>query len=75
LLFGLLVADVEATENGEDRAGSSLGSGTRKEVFGSSVNVVTVRSRLLTLFRPLRFLFCLADIFFCDPNWFKIVGF
>lgn len=66
MLFGL-PADEEATENGEDMrfapAGSSLDVGTRKGVFGSSVRVVTVRSRLLALLRPLRcFLFCLADI-------------
>lgn len=51
----------EEGENGE--GDSSEESGTRKEVLGSSVNVVTVRSRLLTWFRPFRFLFWRADIY------------
>lgn len=46
--------------------GSSEERGTRKDVLGSSVNVVTVRSRLLTWLRPLRFLFCRAAM---DATW------
>ena len=42
-------------------AGSSVGVGTRKEVFGSSVRVVTVRS--LVLFLDFRFLFWREDMF------------
>lgn len=53
---------MEKAGAGKGEAGSSEGSGTRKEVFGSCVNVVTVRSRLLRLLRPLRFLLCRADI-------------
>ena len=51
-------------EKGDARlaGGSSEERGTRKAVLGSCVNVVTVRSRLLTWLRPLRFFVCRADI-------------
>jgi hypothetical protein len=50
----------DETEKGEDMlgpAGSSLGVGTKNGVFGSSVSVVTVRSRFCWLARPFFFLF------------------
>lgn len=64
----MAVAEEEVAEGG----GSSLGTGTRYTLpSGPSVKVVTVRSRLSPLFRPFRFLFCLAAIVpvlaRCDP--------
>ena len=58
-----LATDEEASEDMRFApAGSSLGVGIKYGVLGSSVRVVTVLSLLLTLFRPLRFLFCRVDM-------------